>query len=162
MAAGAWRGFSGKTPIPLWGVGFSSEGRKQTLVTVNVSARGKTWLAGRVLGTICFEWFIAWKSQLWQPQSLWACLEGGVSMAFFSLGAPNGGLLNYVPSSHFRPSRNFSCWHHLYNCWLAVWLIAREMVLMKSYSNDEKNLSQKKFTNFLIQKPHLQYLGIEI
>lgn len=33
---------------------------------------------------------------------------------------------------------------------------------MKSFSNNEKNLSRKKFTNFLIQKPHLQYLGIEI
>lgn len=53
-SAGAWRGFSGKTPTPLWGAGCSSERRKQALVTVNVSTSGKTLLAGCILGTNMF------------------------------------------------------------------------------------------------------------
>lgn len=46
-SCGAWRGFSGRMPTPLWGAGCSSKRRKQTLVLVNVGTGGRNiagWL----------------------------------------------------------------------------------------------------------------------
>lgn len=98
----AWRGFSGKTPTPLWGAGCRSVRRKQTLVTVNVSTSGRTLLAGCVLGTNMFLAVHCLENSTWvAPKALSLFTrESEHRLSYF--GCFKGKSTEYVPSSHFR------------------------------------------------------------
>lgn len=167
MSARAWRGFSGKTPTPLWGAGCSSEGRKQTLVTVNVSAHGKTLLAGCVLGTNMFLVVHCLEISTWVAPKLLSLFTRGSEHHFLILGLQMEVYWIMFHLSTLGLTRNFSMSStpaditainaHLYSYeYLERWFswVATQMT--------KRNSPWKKFTNFFICQPYPQYLSLEV
>lgn len=88
----AWRASSGKMPTPLWGAGWSSERRKQTLVLVNVGTTGKTSQAVCLLGTNMLLVVHCLGNESGTTSDHWAWLQG--HRTFFIRAAPNTNQLN--------------------------------------------------------------------
>lgn len=167
-SAGARRGFSGKTPTPLWGAGCSSERRKQALVTVNVSTTGKTLLAGCILGTNMFLVVHCLENPTWvapKPLSLFIgksehCLScSGYSKwkALIMFHLPTLGLnRNIWPSSAHADITSINAGLRSTSKYLERWFSwgAAQM--------NKRNAPRKKFTYFCVRKPYLWHPSREI
>jgi hypothetical protein len=88
----AWRGSFGKMPTSLWGAGWGSERRKQTLVPVNVGTSGKTSQAVCLLGTNMLLMVHCLGNESETTPDHWASLQGHSS--FLIQAAPNTNQLN--------------------------------------------------------------------